>query len=92
MVFVIDLPRLAGAAEHRATLFSTELFRFLKACQVDEKLVTSLANYDFSRTERLAFVHTMSVQPKEGSLHPSLPLFLSPPPSSPSSFILFIHI
>lgn len=61
MVFLIDLPRLTDGAEHKPTAFSSELSRFLKACQVDEKLVDSLTNYDFSCTERLGFVHTMFV-------------------------------
>jgi hypothetical protein len=59
MVFLIDLPRLPDPSEHRTTDFSTELCRFLRACQVDEKLVLSLGNYDFSRTKQLAFVHTI---------------------------------
>jgi hypothetical protein len=59
MLFLIDLPRLADPSDHRHTRFSEELVRFLEASGVDEKLISSLSNYDFSRTERLAFVHTM---------------------------------
>ena len=66
MVFLIDLPRLPDTSEHRPTEFSTELCRFLRACQVDEKLVLSLSNYDFSRTTQLGFVHTMFVTPRQG--------------------------
>lgn len=65
MVFLIDVPRLADAAEHQPTAFSSKLSRFLLACQVDEKLVHSLTNYDFSQTAQLGFVHTMFVTPYE---------------------------
>lgn len=59
MVFLIDLPRLPDAADHKPTAFSTELGRFLRASRVDEKMVSSLSNYDFSRTEQLGFVYSM---------------------------------
>lgn len=59
MVFLIDLPRLAKPVEHQPTAFSDDLGRFLKATGVDEALVNSLANYDFSRTSHLRFVYTM---------------------------------
>ncbi|PNP39472.1 hypothetical protein TGAMA5MH_08490 [Trichoderma gamsii] len=67
MVFLIDLPRLdhpasthaSAARNHAPTRFYTELVYFLQATGVGEKMVASLANYDFSRTADIAFVHTI---------------------------------
>ncbi len=62
MVFIIDLPRFQTAEERDSqelTPFAEELFYFLRAQTLDEKLVTSLLNYDFSGTARYRFVHTM---------------------------------
>lgn len=62
MVFLIDLPRIADPAKRAAnvlTPFGTELQFFLGAQGVDEKMVASLLNYDFSETSRYGFVHTM---------------------------------
>lgn len=59
MVFLIDLPRLPSSAKHEPTSFSTEMSRFLRASGVDDKMVKSLENYDFSRTSRLGFVYSM---------------------------------
>jgi hypothetical protein len=59
MVFLLDLPRLANSIQHRPTGFSTDLTRFLRAAGVDDRMVESLSNYDFSNTEGLAFVCTM---------------------------------
>jgi hypothetical protein len=59
MVFLIDLPRLADPTEHKPTSFSTELARFLRASKIDDKMVSSLTNYDVSRTEKLGLVYTM---------------------------------
>ena len=62
MVFIIDLPKFQTAEEKEAqkpTLFMEELFYFLRAQELDEKLVTSLRNYDFAETARYHFVHTM---------------------------------
>jgi hypothetical protein len=61
MVFLIDLPRLGDAADHKPTQFSTELARFLTEAKVDDRMVDSLTSYDFSRTERLGFVYSMYV-------------------------------
>ncbi|KAK1722326.1 ubiquitin interaction domain-containing protein [Colletotrichum acutatum] len=58
MVFLIDLPRLNGPLIK--TSFGTELRRFLKALGLDEKLVKSLDNYDFSETSRYGFIHSIS--------------------------------
>lgn len=59
MVFLIDLPRLAQPGQHKPTGFSTELAKFLRASKIDDKMVSSLTNYDFARTEKLGFVYTM---------------------------------
>ncbi|KFH43118.1 hypothetical protein ACRE_061600 [Hapsidospora chrysogenum ATCC 11550] len=69
MVFLIDLPRLADAADHKPTAFSTELRRFLHATKIDDRMVTSLSNYDFSRTASLGFVpgsHTDELRRRTG--------------------------
>ncbi|KAM5371357.1 hypothetical protein ACJZ2D_007956 [Fusarium nematophilum] len=60
MVFLIDLPRLGDSAQHQPTAFSTELGRFLTATGVEASMVSSLSNYDFSRTTHLGFVYTMA--------------------------------
>ncbi|KAK7429516.1 hypothetical protein QQZ08_003895 [Neonectria magnoliae] len=59
MVFLVDLPRLANSADSQPTTFSIELGRFLKATGVDESMVSSLSNYDFSRTRHFRFVYTI---------------------------------
>jgi hypothetical protein len=62
MVFIIDLPKFQTAEEKEAqkpTLFMEELLYFLRAQELDEKLVASLRNYDFAETARYHFVHTM---------------------------------
>ncbi|KAI9147921.1 Tyrosyl-DNA phosphodiesterase [Paramyrothecium foliicola] len=59
MVFLLDLPRLVNSVEHRPTMFSTELDKFLRAAGVDDRMVNSLTNYDFSRTSNLGFVCTI---------------------------------
>lgn len=61
MVFLIDLPRLDKAQDHKPTSFSLELQYFLRAMGVDGKMVDSLSGYDFSKTASLGFVHTRSV-------------------------------
>lgn len=63
MVFLIDLPRLPDADLHQPTSFSTELARFLRKSRVDDKMVSSLTNYDFSKTDKMGFVYTMYVLP-----------------------------
>lgn len=64
MVFIIDLPRFENAEQREAqaqrlTPFAEDLFYFLTAQGLDEKLVSSLQNYDFSETKRYGFVHSM---------------------------------
>ncbi|KAK4114100.1 phospholipase D/nuclease [Canariomyces notabilis] len=63
MVFIIDLPKFETAEERDAqklTPFGEELCYFLLAQGMDEKLVSSLGNYDFSETNRYGFVHTIA--------------------------------
>ncbi|CAH0016539.1 unnamed protein product [Clonostachys rhizophaga] len=70
MVFLIDLPRLGDAADHNPTQFSTELARFLTEAKVDDRMVDSLTSYDFSRTERLGFVYSMLLWPRQCGVQP----------------------
>ncbi|KAG7051500.1 ubiquitin interaction domain-containing protein, partial [Colletotrichum scovillei] len=74
MIFLIDLPRINGPLIE--TSFGTELRRFLRALGLDDKLVKSLDNYDFSETSRYGFIHSMSLwQPYEGSLATHRPVY-----------------
>ncbi len=62
MVFIIDLPKFDDPhrrASSKLTAFGEDLSYFLTAQGMDEKLVNSLGNYDFSETSRYGFVHTM---------------------------------
>ncbi|RSL56141.1 hypothetical protein CEP51_014436 [Fusarium floridanum] len=59
MVFLIDLPKLEASVHHQPTPFCTELGRFLSETGVGVGMVSSLANYDFSRTKHLGFVYTI---------------------------------
>ncbi|KAH6850249.1 tyrosyl-DNA phosphodiesterase-domain-containing protein [Chaetomium sp. MPI-CAGE-AT-0009] len=62
MVFIIDLPKFEYAEQREAqrdNMFASELFYFLRAQGLDEKLVSSLRNYDFTEADRYAFVHTI---------------------------------
>ncbi|KAI0458339.1 tyrosyl-DNA phosphodiesterase-domain-containing protein [Xylaria acuta] len=58
MVFLIDLP-MAKEPENQLTMFGKELCYFLKSSGLDESLVNSLLKYDFSKTNRYRFVHTI---------------------------------
>ncbi|KAG7133588.1 Tyrosyl-DNA phosphodiesterase 1 like protein [Verticillium longisporum] len=69
MVFLIDLPRIVQAPGDAAAIrgnddagvsFGTELRRFLRAQGLDESLVKSLDNFDFTETERYRFIHTIA--------------------------------
>lgn len=71
MVFIIDLPRLDSAEqreEQTLTPFAEELFYFLRMQTLDEKLISSLTNYDFSETSRYGFVHSMWVSRFDGEM------------------------
>lgn len=64
IVFLIDLPRIEDLSAtipnpNKSTLFQEELCYFLRAQGLDEALIRSLSNYDFSATERYRFVHSM---------------------------------
>ncbi|KAI5859333.1 phospholipase D/nuclease [Durotheca rogersii] len=62
MVFLVDLPRIEDAesrAINNLNEFGEELCYFLRAQGLNEKLVASLANYDFSETDRYRFIHTI---------------------------------
>ncbi|KAI0013953.1 phospholipase D/nuclease [Xylariaceae sp. FL0662B] len=62
IVFLVDLPRiedLAMRSANRLNAFGEELCYFLRAQGLEESLVNSLANYDFSGTDRYRFVHSI---------------------------------
>lgn len=63
-VFIIDLPRKEDPGvtipnPNESTLFKEELCYFLQAQGLDDSLIKSLSNYDFSATARYRFVHSM---------------------------------
>lgn len=62
MVFLIDLPRLTedqDSARKTMTMFGQDLVYFLEAMGLDQKVIESIHKFDFSRTQNLAFVHTI---------------------------------
>lgn len=62
MVFLIDLPRLAGdqaSTRENMTVFGQDLIYFLEAMGLDQKVIESIYKFDFSKTHNLAFVHTI---------------------------------
>lgn len=62
MVFLIDLPKKGtqpGSYEVSKTPFYEELVYFLKATTLHENIIKKMDNFDFSKTARYAFVHTM---------------------------------
>ncbi|KAK5997401.1 Tyrosyl-DNA phosphodiesterase 1-like protein [Cladobotryum mycophilum] len=59
MVFLIDLPRLENPVGQKPTMFQKELEYFLKAMGVSDRMIASISNYDFLKTENLGFVHTI---------------------------------
>ena len=62
MVFVIDLPRLANSEKtsvDEMTLFGQELMYFLQAMGLQQEIINSICNFDFSATKHIAFVHTI---------------------------------
>ncbi|KAF2817202.1 phospholipase D/nuclease [Mytilinidion resinicola] len=59
-VFLVDLPRRSGKdADAELTPFAKELFHFVRAKGLPEKVLKGLKNFDYSRTNHLAFVHTI---------------------------------
>lgn len=62
MVFLIDLPRLRDGQHTTAdnmTFFGAELIHFLEAMGLEQSIINSMYNFDFTATEDLAFVHTI---------------------------------
>lgn len=62
MVFIIDLPRLPEGQRTTAeemTFFGTELIYFLKAMGLEQSIIDSIYNFDFTATKDLAFVHSI---------------------------------
>ncbi|KAI1102584.1 phospholipase D/nuclease [Jackrogersella minutella] len=63
MVFLIDLPRIDDVnlqSSSELGPFGDELCYFLKAQGLQESLISSLSNYDFSEANRYRFVHTIA--------------------------------
>lgn len=60
-IFLIDLPRieLGVKVEESNTSFKEELIYFLKASNLRSDAIQALDEFDFSKTARYAFVHTM---------------------------------
>ncbi|KAI1781471.1 phospholipase D/nuclease [Hypoxylon cercidicola] len=62
IVFLIDLPRIEDPelrSSNNIGAFGEELSYFLRAQGLEESLVSTLANYDFSEANRYRFVHTI---------------------------------
>ncbi|RAH63398.1 tyrosyl-DNA phosphodiesterase [Aspergillus piperis CBS 112811] len=57
-VFLIDLPKKNGA-EKPTTHFYEDLVHFLKASTLHENVIAKLDSFDFSKTSKYAFVHTI---------------------------------
>lgn len=62
MVFLIDLPRLPEeqrTTPEDMTFFGTELIYFLEAMGLEQSIIDSMYNFDFTATGNLAFVHNI---------------------------------
>lgn len=62
MVFLIDLPRLPEVrrtASEEMTFFGTEMIYFLEAMGLEQSIIDSIYNFDFTATKDLAFVHNI---------------------------------
>ncbi|EHA24492.1 hypothetical protein ASPNIDRAFT_183042 [Aspergillus niger ATCC 1015] len=57
-VFLIDLPK-KNVLEKPTTHFYEDLVVFLKASTLHENIIAKLDNFDFSKTSKYAFVHTI---------------------------------
>ncbi|KAI2923434.1 hypothetical protein CBS147320_7141 [Aspergillus niger] len=57
-VFLIDLPK-KNVLEKPTTHFYEDLVVFLKASTLHENIIATLDNFDFSKTSKYAFVHTI---------------------------------
>lgn len=60
-VFLIDLPKRVekDMPQNSKPPFYHEMVYFLKATTLDENVIKKLENFDFSKTVRYAFVHSM---------------------------------
>ena len=61
-LFLIDLPRMSAErieSRDEMTSFGKDLIYFLKAMTLDESIIQSIFNFDFSATNDIAFVHTI---------------------------------
>ncbi|RAL08298.1 uncharacterized protein BO97DRAFT_446203 [Aspergillus homomorphus CBS 101889] len=59
-VFLIDLPKLGDVqTECPRTAFYEELVYFLRASTLDEAIIARLKRFDFAKTAKYAFVHTI---------------------------------
>ncbi|TQS38894.1 hypothetical protein Golomagni_00592 [Golovinomyces magnicellulatus] len=71
MCFIIDLPRHENAqssAWEDLTHFGQELSYFLEAQGLPEQVIKSILNFDFSRTAKIGFVHSMYDPPPKTKL------------------------
>ncbi|KAK2867832.1 hypothetical protein FQN49_003430 [Arthroderma sp. PD_2] len=61
MVFLIDLPRKqdSEAESDETTTFRDELVYFLKASNMNEKIIDKMLQFDFGKTAKYAFIHTI---------------------------------
>ena len=62
MAFLIDLPRLPNdghVSTNKLTTFGKDLIYFLQAMGLEESVIQSVQKFDFSKTNDLAFVHTI---------------------------------
>ena len=62
MVFLIDLPRLSEGQRTTTedmTFFGRELIYFLEAMGLEQSIIDSMHNFDFTATRHLAFVHNI---------------------------------
>ncbi len=60
--FLIDLPRLPDGEKTEIDdlpAFGKELFHFVAAMGLDQRMIESMRKFDYSRTSHLAFVHSM---------------------------------
>ncbi|KAL4927449.1 uncharacterized protein BDV17DRAFT_282549 [Aspergillus undulatus] len=59
-VFLIDLPKSDPPAPSESkTSFYNDLVYFLKASTLHENIIAKLDNFDFSKTAKFAFIHTI---------------------------------
>ncbi|KAI4671556.1 uncharacterized protein J4E78_000052 [Alternaria triticimaculans] len=73
-VFLIDLPRRHDGTVTEAkdlTPFGRELVYFLEQQEVGPQIITGLLKCDFSKTNHLAFVHSIGGSHKTESTHPT---------------------